>query len=212
MNHFTARLFIASSIIAVASSAFAAPAYSFPLGKGGGLIQPSFDAVEGNLFQVGATDILVTALGYEYQRANQGSELTAIFDKTTGAILASASISGTDPLVDGYYYANIAGLTLKAGKQYYIGSLHGHGAGEEYIFNTRTAQTSLGVIDLGTYFKVSSTLAGGTWEFGGGSSQYGPGAIRHYVGNFISQPVPEPMSMAALGFGALALLRRRRRR
>ena len=164
--------------------------YTFPSGKGGMLISPGFDAVEGNLFQIaGGADLVVTALGFEYERPSQQAAPTAIFD-SDGNILASAMISGTDTLSDGYYWKAINPITLVSGNQYYIGSLHGTGPGWQYIWNTHVASTPSSVADLGTYFKVSSTIFGSSWQFGGGTSQYGSGEIRHYVGNFKAHPAP----------------------
>lgn len=189
------------SVSMMANVASAQTMFSFPTGKGGNFIQPGFAAVEGNKFRVGALDILVTQLGYEFQRQNQQSNPTGIFDATTGNLLTSASISGSDQLQGGYYWKAITPLRLTSGREYYIGSLHGSGPGNEYFHNTNQATTSSLIVDLGTWYKVSSTLAGGTWE---GSPP------RHYVGNFRAQAVPEPLSFTSLGV-ALLLLRSRKR-
>lgn len=163
--------------------------YAFQDGKGGELIGPSFDAVEGNKFQVAGSNVIVKALGYEYEAALRQPGPTAIFD-ASGNVLASTTLSASDNLARGYYWQTIKPITLKAAGTYYIGSLHGTGAASEYIWNTQTAQTPSFITDQGTYFKISSTIEGGSWQYGGGVSQYGPGEIRHYVGNFMAQPVP----------------------
>ena len=76
---------ILATLTAVAS---ADVVYTFPNGKGGQYITPGFAAVEGNKLQVGADNIVVTALAYEQeQRPNQAPEPTAIFD-AAGNILA----------------------------------------------------------------------------------------------------------------------------
>jgi len=163
---------------------FAQTAFAFPGGKGGQLVSPGFDAVEGNLFKVsGSSDLRVTALGYEYVGPTQILGQTAIFDANDN-VLASTVFTSSDTVADGYYWRNINPITLKAGQQYYIGSLHGTGDGYSYYWNTRTATLPAGLTDLGTYFKDSSSFTVGNWAWGGGTSQYGPGEIRHYVGNF----------------------------
>gem|GEM_PF-3672255 len=139
-------------------------AFTFPEGKGGTLINPSFDAVEGNQFQVvGGKNIVVTHLAYEATGAQQRDGTTAIFDQN-GTMLASATITAADSLVDGYYYKEIAPLTLNAGSTYYVGSLHGTGAAGAYIFNTNVASKPSFILDLGTCAKRSSTIEGGTWS------------------------------------------------
>ena len=159
-------------------------AFTFPVGKGGSLITPSFAAVEGNQFQItGSSIVVVTDLGYESQQSSQIPEPTAIFD-ASGNVLASATISSADLLSDGYYWKPISPITLTAGSTYYIGSLHGSGTASQYTWNTHTATVPNYLTDLGTYFKVASTIDGGSWQYGGGTSQYGSGEIRHYVGNF----------------------------
>jgi hypothetical protein len=69
------------------------PTFSFPAGKGGDYISPGFDAVEGNFFEItGGHNVVVTALGYEYERTSQLPEPTAIFD-SNGNVLAPRSLA-----------------------------------------------------------------------------------------------------------------------
>ncbi len=159
--------------------------YKFPSGKGGALTTPTFDAVEGNLFQVAAGhDIQVSALGVEFEQNGQPDHQVAIFDAATGNILAQATISSADTLADGYYWTAITPITLTAGQQYYIGALHGTGASWSYFNDTRPSSAATYIQDIGTYFKASSTLAGGAWQATTGTSQYGSGPVRRYVASF----------------------------
>lgn len=158
-------------------------AYSFVNGKGGGLTTPAFDAVQGNLFQVvGGHDIQVTDLAIEVQQTGQAPREVGLFD-STGTLLALASIAETDTLVNGYYYKAITPVTLTAGQQFYVGALHGTGAGSEYVNDTRPSNAASFVQDIGSFYKATTTLAGGTWQPTLGTGQYG-GALRHYVANF----------------------------
>jgi hypothetical protein len=152
------------------------PIFTWPGQKEGQLIEPSFDAVEGNLFEVnGDKNIVVTKLGYEAARGAQSGGITAIFD-AEGNMLASATITSADPLEGGYHYKEIPRLELNAGSQYFIGSLHTSGAAGAYLWNTQAAATPSFIVDLGTAAKITSTIEGGTWST--------PGAPRHYMGNF----------------------------
>ncbi len=158
--------------------------YTFPSGKGGTLTSPGFDAVEGNLFKVtGPSNVSVTALGYEYVSPTQIIGTTGILD-ANGNLLTSTSFTSSDTIENGYYWRNIQPVTLVAGQEYYIGAVHGAGAAYTYYWNTRTATVPGNISDMGTYFKVSDSFTVGNWQFGGGTSQYGPGEIRHYVANF----------------------------
>lgn len=65
----------------------------------------------------------MTALGFEYERPAQQAAPTAIFD-ANGYLLTFAPISGADTLSDGYYWKTITPMTLIAGNQSDIGSLH----------------------------------------------------------------------------------------
>jgi hypothetical protein len=153
-----------------------APVYGFLVQKEGQLIEPSFHAVEGNKFEVtGTRDVMVTKLGYEAARGEASGGITAIFD-ADGNILASATISSADSLENGYYYKAITPIILSPGAQYYIGSLHATGAAGAYLWNTHAAATPSFIADLGSAYKGSSTIEGGTWT--------SPGQPRHYVGNF----------------------------
>jgi hypothetical protein len=156
------------------------PVYTWPGGKGGTMGNPSFSAVEGNQFQVGSKNIVVTKLGYESDRPVNPGGITALFNEA-GTVLVQANISSADMLENGYYYKAITPITLTAGSKYYIGSLHGTGASGSCRSETNSASLPPFVTDLGTKFKISSTIDGGHWE------NSGP---RHYVGNFKAYQVP----------------------
>jgi len=172
-----------SPAITVEVVAPAAPIFTWASGKGGTLIQPSFDAVEGNQFQiVGGKNVVVTSLGYEFKSATQVPGITAIFD-INGNVLAQATISNTDPLINGFYYKAITPLTLTSGTKYYIGALHGTGAAGAYYYGTNAASTPAFINELGGSFKVTSTIQGGHWDL-----PLGPKG--HYVNNFQAYQVP----------------------
>jgi hypothetical protein len=154
--------------------------FTFPTGKGGTLTSPGFDVVEANKFKVtGTKNIQITALGAEVIMPTQESKLVAIFDATAGTILASAIVSTADTVNFGYFYKAISPVTLSAGKTYFIGALHHAGGAGTYLHNTNVASTPAYIEDQGTYFKVTSDIATGTWESGG--------SVRHYMAAFESR-------------------------
>ena len=157
------------------------PVYSWNDGKGGYMGNPGSSAVEGNFFEVsGGRDIVVTKLGYEADRPTNPGGITAIFNEN-GAILAQANITAEGELVNGYYYESIPPLRLSAGSKYFVGSLHGTGASGSCRSETNLAVHQWFITDLGTWYKFSSTIDGGTWAQSG---------TRHYVGNFQAYQLP----------------------
>jgi hypothetical protein len=60
-------------------------------------------------------------------------------------------------------------------------------------------------------FDANNPPNGNNWDFGDGGGAIHLGAYQNWIESTI-HPVPEPASLAALGIGALALLRRRRAR
>ena len=159
-----------------------AASFQFPMGKTGTRVSPGFDAVVANKFRVsGSNNIEVTALGTEVIMPTQDSKLVAICDATSGTILASATVSTADTVNNGYFYKAITPVTLIAGKTYYIAALRRAGTASTYLDNTNVASTPAYISDEGTFYKISSDIASGTWEPTGG--------IRHYVAAFESRRV-----------------------
>ncbi|MBX3112611.1 MAG: hypothetical protein KF857_11435 [Fimbriimonadaceae bacterium] len=174
---------VTSPDVAVEVTGGTVVAYSFLSGKSGNLVVPAFDAVQGDLFQVvGGHDIQVTELAVEVQATGQAPREVGLFD-STGTLVAQATIASTDTLANGYYWKAITPVTLTAGQQFYVGALHGTGAGQEYYNDTRAADVAGFVQDIGSFFKASTTLAGGSWQPTLGTGQFG-GALRHYTANF----------------------------
>lgn len=173
------------TLLACAGSSITQPnnpvaTFSFPNGKGGQLIDPSFSAIEANQFQISGTKTVeVTALGVELAEANQPARSVGIFD-STGNLIASASVSTTDRLVDGYLYKDIAPVNLTPGNQYYIGALHENGTVDNYYWSTNTASTPAYIQDQGTCYRATSVFQSGTFSTP-------VTTIRHYIGNFLSR-------------------------
>jgi len=157
-------------------------AFTFPLGKGGTLIQPTFPALEGTKFKVlGSHDVQVYELGSEDATQTQDSTTTDLYDADDN-VLASVTFTNADPISDGYFWKPITPVVLHPGNTYYVGTFHGVGAGSTYLYDTRPATTPSFLVDLGTFFKTQ--IQGGTWQRGAGAGSYGTTPARHYNSNF----------------------------
>ena len=158
-------------------------AFTFAGRKHGTIQEPGFWAVEATRFKViGPNNLSVTSLGLEDALPTQETKPVAIYDGGTNNIIATATISNLNVLSNGYFWVDIAPVTLVAGKEYYIGALHTAGPNASYLRDTGWAHMLPQVQDLDTYFRASSTIAVNGWQPGGGN-------IRHYVANFKAAPI-----------------------
>ena len=157
-------------------------AYSFPLGKGGTTIDPSFSAVETDAFSItGPHDVQVTSLGIELADPSQSVRQVALFD-SGGNILATTMVSTSDQLIDGYFYKAISPVTLISGRQYFIGELHIAGTMDSYTWNTNVATTPSYIRDIGTCYCATGSITNGM-------SFSTPGTPRHYSASFQSRQI-----------------------
>lgn len=158
-------------------------AFSWPGAKGGYFVTPGFDAVAGTYFRItGNTNVVVTALGHEFEHEGKPPEPVGIFDGVTGALMVSATIGVGDPLVNGYYWKSVTPTTLLAGHTYHSGALHHAGSGNEYTKGVNAPSLPAFIQDLGNSYKRTSTIGGGTWQFDP------PETPRHFVANFRVEP------------------------
>lgn len=170
----------------------------------------------GAVFTVGSSNLSVTSLGF-HDIGNtgslasngdglQGSHAVGIWNNTTGALVASATIqSGTSSaLIVDYRYETLGStVTLTAGQAYTIGAMMG--SGDFYIsansannFTVATGATGgVSVYDSDALMSTRPTLNGGL------TNRWGPANMQFTV-------VPEPSAALLGGLGILALLRRRR--
>jgi len=142
---------------------------------------------------------------------NNGTSLPAAGnDPTTGSVVTVAVTADTN--FTNVFYVTASGLNLNLGAgEYWVGLsplASFSSQGETYIGYTNPPQNPAGA----NYFSAaenpggSFALAQGTgWGNYNGTNGYGAMDIQ-------GTPAPEPASMAALGVGVLALIRRRRSR
>ncbi|MBI5706202.1 MAG: PEP-CTERM sorting domain-containing protein [Armatimonadetes bacterium] len=128
-----------------------------------------------------------------------GSQDVGIFDMSSN-LLASTTVTSSDTLLGHFRYASITPLYLAAGR-YMIASTTGI---DNYTWATSGFYTDPNIAFVTDAYSASATLVAPTGGGGtaGGDGWWGPNMLIH--------PVPEPASMAVLGLGLLAVVRRRK--
>ena len=153
-----------------------------------------------------------------------GSHLLTLWDNSTQAIIASATVpAGTSaPLINGYRWVQLSStVTLNYGSYYVIGAqtdgvdLWGDIIGNNSPDNGNNGQITWNsdYVQLGSGWEFTRA---GRYDFSGNypsepPNQVGSDAL-YPVANlgYNLTPVPEPSMLTMLGLGALALLAQRR--
>jgi len=151
------------------------------------------------------TQIIVTHLSwYDHGQDGIDEHEVGLWD-TGGNLLVSAVLgSGTSEALDGIWRTvDVADTILTVGSGYIVGGYNGATSTDVLKANvSQTVASEITFVDA-TFSNFGATLDRPTIFSVASSGFYGP--------SFQYQAVPEPATMVALGLGAAALLRRRRK-
>jgi hypothetical protein len=150
-------------------------------------------------------NLTVTALG-AFDYLGNGfidAHQVGIWD-SNGTLLASTSLSSLNPLLNGFRYADIAGLSLASGNSYTIGASN-FGVNDAYAYNSTITPSAGITYDSARYLHGAALINPITTGTSGG----------YFGANFlISSAVPEPgtWAMMLIGFGGMGVALRRGRK
>jgi len=190
------KTFIAISALALGAVASATPGIEF---SAPGYIGTNNTWSLGYSFQVGNSDLAVTGLGFfdDYGDGLTESHAVGIYDSSFN-LVTSGTVTNSDALSGHFRYTKGSGI-LMAGQTYQVVAVTGS---ENYTWDPAGFTVSPDITFLNDVYTQSSTLVPGYSSSGGVNGWFGA--------NFEYQAVPEPMTMAVLGLGALGMLRRRK--
>lgn len=178
---------------------------------------PAFTGTIGASFKVGASDLLVTSLGFQDFNDNGLTQdhKVGIWTSASGLLEADALVTATVPIggsaltvVSHFQYVTLASpVTLLAGQTYFIGAqTFATGTVDQWSDGDVDNVTPSSEIEAGLYdAKYSSSSFGKPTSDGAGNTpeRWGPANMQFTV-------VPEPSAALLGGLGVLCLLRRRR--
>jgi hypothetical protein len=154
------------------------------------------------------TEISVTALG---AFANLPLGLEIGLWNSSGALLASDTITSASTAVDLSLYQSITPVTLMADQTYYIAAYNPGGAFQTVVLGEGLNPPD-GTALMSPYIQLGNAADANNGVFQFPNVVDGPTDTAIIGANFEFQPVPEPTTLALGGIGALALLAARRRR
>lgn len=172
------------------------------------------DFTIGQEFTVGASDLLVTALGYEDTGADglAGAHDVGIWN-SSGTLIASVIVpagTGTTKIEAWRYQSLVSAVTLTAGETYRIGG--GTSASDPGFTDVNDAGGD-GVADFAISADASVGAAPNRFAAGVLNDPVNDGTatpLRWAAGNMEYTVIPEPASVLLLGFASFGIFLRRR--
>jgi hypothetical protein len=122
------------------------------------------------------------------------------------ALLASVTVSGTDPLDGLFRYANISPISLTAGEDYIVTGVYSDG-GDPFMFGASSFSTSPNISFVGERYQSGNVLAFPSLTGGGNINGY---FSANFKGGASAAPEPGTLALLALG-GVGGILKRRRK-
>jgi hypothetical protein len=147
------------------------------------------------------TNLKVVALGFFDDSQNGLAESHPVgLWNSQGALLASTTVTTTDPLVNQWRYNGIAPVVLTAGADYYVGALYTSGADNVVFPGYSGVSTTANITYLGATYAGGSSL----------SFPSSPDSANGFFGpNIAAAPEPATWAMMLIGFAALGFAGRR---
>lgn len=163
----------------------------------------------GDIFTVGSSDLLVTALGaFDYNAdgfSTNGGIKMGIFRESDNALLASTNILSSDTLIGNYRFSDINDLVLNANTQYRVVAVSGND-----LYNITTGLSFDPRITWNGYGYCNTTQLTSCNSFTGIERTWMANMLIDSIGQ--QNPVPEPSTLALLSLSLVAGVAIRRRR